>query len=76
MKLFQFNRVEQAMRGMGFSEEELHEIYKIIAAILNLGNIQFKEKTICKHKSFRYILRGRNNFKEKVIEKSNREYNI
>ena len=30
------------MRNVGFSEEEIDQIWQIIAAILNLGNVEYR----------------------------------
>lgn len=43
--LDQFSETVAALTTLGFSTEEIDNIVKIIAAILHLGNIQFKRKT-------------------------------
>ncbi|XP_066969641.1 neither inactivation nor afterpotential protein C [Macrobrachium rosenbergii] len=34
-----FNKVEEAFREIGFTERELHTVYVVLAAILNIGNV-------------------------------------
>ncbi|KAK7081389.1 Myosin-IIIa, partial [Halocaridina rubra] len=36
-----FNKVEEALQIIGFTEREIHTIYLVLAAILNIGNIDF-----------------------------------
>lgn len=40
-----FLRIENNLSLLGFSEQKRKTIYKILSAILNLGNIQFDELT-------------------------------
>ncbi|EGG16236.1 myosin [Cavenderia fasciculata] len=39
-----FTKTKQALEIVGFTEDDLMGVYKILAAILHCGNIQFKEK--------------------------------
>ncbi|KAK1789349.1 hypothetical protein P4O66_014878 [Electrophorus voltai] len=41
----QFNAIQHCFRIIGFSEEEVNSVYKILAAILNIGNIEFASIT-------------------------------
>ncbi|XP_076858866.1 myosin-IIIb isoform X3 [Brachyhypopomus gauderio] len=41
----QFDAIQHCFRIIGFSEEEVNSIYKILAAILNIGNIEFTSIT-------------------------------
>lgn len=38
-----FDRVRQAMRTLGYVAEEIETIWKLLAAVLHLGNLQFEE---------------------------------
>ena len=38
-----FKEVEQAMRSVGFEENEVKSIWRMMAAILHLGNVEFEE---------------------------------
>lgn len=40
-----FNKVEEALQIIGFTDREIHTIYLILAAILNIGNIDFQGDT-------------------------------
>ncbi|KAI4886741.1 hypothetical protein NFI96_015752 [Prochilodus magdalenae] len=41
----QFNAIQDCFRIIGFSEEEVNSVYRILAAILNTGNIEFTSIT-------------------------------
>ena len=36
--------MDQSMDNVGFSKEEKDNIYRVTAAVLHLGNIEFEEK--------------------------------
>ncbi|XP_069979488.1 neither inactivation nor afterpotential protein C [Penaeus vannamei] len=40
-----FNKAEEALQIIGFTDREIHTIYLILAAILNIGNIDFQGDT-------------------------------
>ncbi|CAM4606829.1 unnamed protein product [Leuciscus chuanchicus] len=46
----QFGAIQDCFRIIGFTEEEVNSVYKILAAILNTGNIEFKS-TSSQHQS-------------------------
>uniref|UniRef100_A0ACB8G0M2 Myosin-IIIb n=1 Tax=Sphaerodactylus townsendi TaxID=933632 RepID=A0ACB8G0M2_9SAUR len=37
----QFEAIQHCFRIIGFSDEEVHSVYRILAGILNIGNIEF-----------------------------------
>nr|XP_046260260.1 myosin-IIIb isoform X1 [Scatophagus argus] len=37
----QFDAIQECFRNIGFTEEELNSVYRILSAILNTGNIEF-----------------------------------
>ncbi|KAI5621137.1 myosin-IIIb isoform X2, partial [Silurus asotus] len=41
----QFDAIQDCFRIIGFSEEEVNSVYRILAAILNTGNIEFTSTT-------------------------------
>lgn len=47
-----FNRMDQSMDNVGFSREEKDNIYRVVSAVLHLGNIDFEEKDDAKGKTF------------------------
>ena len=59
--------MDHAMDRVGFSTEEKNNIYRVIAAVLHLGNIAFQEEestqgTSCNNESFIYqVLRWSQN---------------
>ncbi|XP_072300525.1 myosin-IIIb [Eucyclogobius newberryi] len=41
----QFDAIQECFRNIGFTEEEVNSVYKILSAILNTGNIEFASIT-------------------------------
>nr|XP_033800014.1 myosin-IIIb [Geotrypetes seraphini] len=41
----QFEAIQHCFRIIGFTDEEVHSVYKILAGILNTGNIEFTAKS-------------------------------
>uniref|UniRef100_A0AAV2JXH9 Myosin motor domain-containing protein n=1 Tax=Knipowitschia caucasica TaxID=637954 RepID=A0AAV2JXH9_KNICA len=41
----QFDAIQECFRNIGFTEEEVFSVYKILSAILNTGNIEFASIT-------------------------------
>lgn len=41
---YSFSELDHALSGMGYSNEGKQKIFKLVAAILHLGNISFQEK--------------------------------
>uniref|UniRef100_A0A8D3ASZ7 non-specific serine/threonine protein kinase n=1 Tax=Scophthalmus maximus TaxID=52904 RepID=A0A8D3ASZ7_SCOMX len=37
----QFDAIQECFRNIGFTEEEVNSVYRILSAILNMGNIEF-----------------------------------
>ncbi|KAH0552740.1 hypothetical protein KQX54_014623 [Cotesia glomerata] len=39
-----FNQINKSFKVIGFHEDQVNTVYRVLAAILNLGNIEFKEQ--------------------------------
>lgn len=37
----QFNKVVEGLKSLGFKDDELDSVYRILAAVINLGDVDF-----------------------------------
>lgn len=37
----QFNKVVEGFKSLGFRDDELDSVYRILAAVINLGDVEF-----------------------------------
>ena len=50
-----FHCIEEAMDSVGITAEQKSNIYRIIAAVLHIGNINFQESTKDKKGDFSFL---------------------
>ncbi|KAG8034288.1 hypothetical protein G9C98_001372 [Cotesia typhae] len=41
-----FNQINKSFKVIGFHDDQVNTVYRVLAAILNLGNIEFKEQNL------------------------------
>ena len=40
-----FNRMQTAMKHVGLSDQEIGDIFRVVAGVLHLGNIEFDQSS-------------------------------